>query len=302
MSSHRPALPMRGAADGPGSLRALIEGELIPRLLLAHQVGPIPPSLAAAAARELDEHDLDEFLARVLDAHDGATADFIADLLADGIMVESVYLDLLAPTARRLGELWDEDRADFLQVTIALGRLQRVLRELSRGAGDPVPALPVGRVLLAGAPGDDHSLGLLMVAEFFVRAGWGVALGPPISELDLIETVRADSFDVVGLSLGTDARLGAVKRLIAQVRLASHNPHLVVLVGGRVFSDRPDLVDRVGADGTVADARLAPAVALAFIRRRESSAAAASQRPGVAAPAVPLGSDLSPRELPRHFG
>jgi hypothetical protein len=41
------------------------------------------------------------------------------------------------------------------------------------------------------------------------------------------------------------------------MRRASRNPALGVLVGGRVFVERPELVALVGADATASDARQA---------------------------------------------
>jgi methanogenic corrinoid protein MtbC1 len=41
------------------------------------------------------------------------------------------------------------------------------------------------------------------------------------------------------------------------------------MVGGRIFSEDPDLAMRVGADGTARDAKLAPKVADELVRERE---------------------------------
>ena len=45
--------------------------------------------------------------------------------------LELLFLRLLAPAARRLGELWEGDLCTFTDVTIGLSHLQQVLRELS---------------------------------------------------------------------------------------------------------------------------------------------------------------------------
>ncbi len=269
MTFPQPAVPDDRCDPGPVTLRAIIERELVPRMLTAHPAGPISPNMLAAAQRALGEAELAEFLRRVLDPDDARAGDFVAELRDEGASVDAVYMDLLAPTARRLGELWDEDSCDFLQVTIALGRMQRLLREPSQSFATEIPLdAPLGRILLGGAPGDQHTLGVLMVAEFFVRAGWGVAVGPPLGDVDLQSAVGQDWFDVIGLSLGTESRLDSVKRLIVRIRRASRNPNLVVLVGGRVFAESPDLAESVGADGSVADARLAPTVAIGLLRRQ----------------------------------
>ena len=45
--------------------------------------------------------------------------------------------------------------------------------------------------------------------------------------------------------------------VIASLRSASRNPLVRVIVGGRVFTDRPERVAEVGADETAEDARQA---------------------------------------------
>jgi methanogenic corrinoid protein MtbC1 len=73
--------------------------------------------------------------------------------------------------------------------------------------------------------------------------------------------VRKEWADVVGLSIGSERRLDWLQRCISEVRAASRNPGVVVMVGGPIFTLHPDWVARVGADATARDARDAPRVA-----------------------------------------
>ena len=256
------------AAAGAGGSPALddtIEHELVPRLLLAHRAGPFPPFERALVAHELAAvcaDDRHEFLERVLGPDEDAAGLLVQELVGRGVRVETLYLDLLAPTAHALGQLWDSDACDFLEVTIALGRLQRVMREVSgvflqEGAADTV----VGRALLSCIPGEQHTLGLFMVAEFLLRDGWGVSVGTPTTSDELQALVRDGGFDVVGFSVACDTRLLRLRHEIAAVRRHAQNPRLRVLVGGRVFVEHPELVARVGADGYAETAADAPGCA-----------------------------------------
>ena len=246
---------------GNGALplsREAIEAALVPRLLASH-AAPRTSTPTVVPAPELEARHIREFVEIVLHAEDDAVRQFVAALQASGVSVESIYLDLLAPTARALGELWVEDTCGFAEVTLAVSRLQLVLRDLSQMfVRDRTDAALVGRVLLACTPGEQHSLGLFMVAEFFIRDGWGVRVGPPLSEDDLLADVRASWYDVVGFSVACDSRLDHLKREIARVRRASRNPRVLVMAGGRVFNDQPSLLARVGADASAANAELAP--------------------------------------------
>ncbi len=120
-----------------------------------------------------------------------------------GIAVETIYLELLAPVARHLGSLWEQDLCDFTEVTIGLGRLHQVLRELSPGFSQSVGHAGNGRrILLLPSPGEQHTFGLVMVSEFFRHAGWDVAGGPWEAGADPVTMVKREWFDVVGFSLG----------------------------------------------------------------------------------------------------
>jgi methanogenic corrinoid protein MtbC1 len=73
--------------------------------------------------------------------------------------------------------------------------------------------------------------------------------------------VRKEWADVVGLSIGSERRLDWLRGCVADVRAASRNPAVVVMVGGPIFVLHPEWVAGVGADATARDARDAPRIA-----------------------------------------
>ncbi len=80
--------------------------------------------------------------------------------------------EMLAPVARDLGVMWEEDLCDFLDVTEAMGRLQSVLRDAIGPQVGRGRARPGHSILLAGAPGETHTYGLCHVAGLLRDAGW----------------------------------------------------------------------------------------------------------------------------------
>jgi methanogenic corrinoid protein MtbC1 len=66
--------------------------------------------------------------------------------------------------------------------------------------------------------------------------------------------------------------MAALPSMIAALRNVSRNSRLCVMVGGRVFSEDPELAAHVGADGTARDAKLALEVADRLVRERASGA------------------------------
>jgi len=249
-----------------------IEAEIVPRLLLSHRTTPQLPRIPAVNAQILQSDDVAELGRLLLTDRFDAAFSFIGKMQGRGASIETLYLDLLAPTARHLGDLWTQDLCHFADVTMGLCRLQQVLHEFSPAFLHEVPVLEGGRrALLVSVPGEQHSFGVTMVAEFFRRAGWDAWTGAPASCDALVRMVRTQRFAVVGFSISCDRQLDALASSIRMVRRSSRNRSIGVLVGGRVFVEHPEMVALVGADATAADGRQAPVQAenlLALIPRQ----------------------------------
>lgn len=174
-----------------------------------------------------------------------------------GIDSDRLFLDLLAPAARLLGQRWMEDACSFVDVTIGVNWLQRMLRELSAGPNRRNPGFRhERRIILATLPDEQHTFGLSILGEFFLRAGWEVRTVPRVAAADLVGLLDGYWFDVIGLSAGSEVRLPAVAAVVRTLRPVSRNPNIRVLVGGAAFQD-PDSIAFVGADATAGDARTA---------------------------------------------
>jgi methanogenic corrinoid protein MtbC1 len=232
-------------------LQKVIEADIIPRLLVAHDA---PAERKAAAATDI----VVTFSRNLLRGDIEAATDTVNALRRDGMEISSVFLELFAPSARFLGELWVEDICDFTDVTLALSHMQRMLRELAPefterpAKGKKAPP----RALLIAAPGDDHGFGIQIVREFFRRAGWEVT-GEASSYDALLRCTRLERFDVVGLSVTNDASLDGLAAIIRAIRKGAADPGLKVMVGGRFFLEHPGFVKQVGADATAPDGRRA---------------------------------------------
>jgi len=247
-------------------LAQAIEHEIIPRLMMAHRTPHMCLALAAADVSPLGQGDVEHFAKLVVSQDDRMAQTCIDTMRARGISVETIYLDLLAPVARHLGHLWDQDLCDFTDVTIGLGRLHQVLRELSPAFGHAFDNPGNGRhILLLPGPGEQHTFGLVMVSEFFRRAGWDVAGGPRESGVDPVMMVRREWFDVAGFSLAAKCNLEDLRTCIDAVRAESKNPRIGIMVGGPVFSMNPEHVVQVGADCATVEGRDAPDMALQVI-------------------------------------
>jgi MerR family transcriptional regulator, light-induced transcriptional regulator len=236
-------------------LAQALESDVIPRLVGAHGKQP-------RAAVHLEPREIEGFVGLLRNGTDGELAAAVAAAHRRGLAVEAIFLELFAPSARLLGELWVADRCDFSTVTICLGRLQRLLREWSPAFGTEVEHPANGRrILLAQHSDEQHSFGLSMVAEFFRRAGWEVLGGVGGAVPDPSAQVSREWFDAVGFSIGSETRIDWLKERIAQVRKVTRNRSVVVLVGGPLFVLQPAWAQSVGADASGHDGGQAPKLA-----------------------------------------
>ncbi len=255
------ALPSRGQSLPRKQRRTLIakafEAEILPRLHLQHDDGP-RPVIPRGANAAIAAQDIEALTAMVLRRDLAGGLACLEAHVARGIAAARISLDLLAPTARRLGEMWDNDLCDFTEVTLGLGVLRKLLAALHGPADAGRPIRDVARrVLLASIATEQHSFGLGMVADFFRRAGWDVTAETPAAAEDLARTVTQDWFAVAGLTLSTDEGIGPLALSIRAIRKASCNPLIGIMVGGPIFTARPELALLVGADLTAPDAEQA---------------------------------------------
>lgn len=241
--------------DSTGKNRAphlvrTIEGEIIPRLMLAHRAASSgePTPLGGRAARPDDAAEV----ARLSVAHDLSTARSYVDALRiHGVSLESVLLDVLAPAARLLGDLWMRDRCRFTDVTVGLCHLQQLARELGPDLEREGSSPGLGPlVALVPAPGEQHVFGLTLLEHFIRRAGWNVWTAGTCCLPDLVRLVRNDWLAMVGFTVSNDDLLDRLKAVITELRAASRNPELAVLVGGACACGGHDLTERLGADAT----------------------------------------------------
>lgn len=228
----------------------MVESEIIPRLMLAHRNAGAKVT-TNGGARSLGEETTEAFARMVVSRDSESLVGFVGNLLQAGVSLDSIYMELLVPAARRLGDYWEEDSVSFTDVTVGLGRLQQVMRAIAWKAPEASDRAGLARsAFFAPGPGEQHVFGLYIVEDFFRRAGWSTWVETSSATAGLVDTVQGHWFDVFGMTVSSDDRVDDVASNIRSVRAASRNPNLFVLVGGLLLIERPELVADLGADAT----------------------------------------------------
>ncbi|MDW8130947.1 MAG: MerR family transcriptional regulator [Bryobacterales bacterium] len=202
---------------GPGGQRLYTEEDL--RILLAvRQLLAQGRSIGEAAAlgrRELARlgrragepepvapavAELERFRQAIVEAALAVDAERLRRLLDElfaRLSVQRAVLDVLAPVAWRIGELWAQGRCSVAAehlVTEMFSLRLRALAEAAQPTGPPA--------LAACFPEERHQLGLLVVAWWAARRGRRVVnLGPALPFEDLEKACAAVRPDVVLLSV-----------------------------------------------------------------------------------------------------
>lgn len=270
--AHRPGEPSPSAArslgrDGRALLEHTVRQDVIPRLVAMRWVERATPVDTAPA---IGDGTIRKLVALCLEPNSQVVAAFVTELHRSGVAPVSIYEDLLAPAARQLGVMWENNSCTFADVTIGVLRLQNAQRLLAAQPLDcAAPPLGAPRALLMPVPGEQHTFGLSMVLDYFVRAGWEARLGPVSSREQALALVRRERTEMLGLGFACDERVADAAALIVEMRRASGNPDLIVMVGGPSFLADPDLAGRIGADATAVDGQQAVLLANSLLHHSD---------------------------------
>ena len=244
------------------NLARVISSEIIPRLLRLQTKAAKPSESFEAIAGQTSpsSEEIGALADIVLGTDLEAASKYVLVLRERGLSMDTLFIELLEPTARHLGEMWSRDECDFIDVTLGVARLQKLLAVFNDTHS--ITSLDSRRhVLMAMTPGDQHYFGVTMVERFLLAAGWQVQTELSGTSEDIADAARRRWFAVAGFTAGSERQLDVLRSLIVQVRNLSLNPAIGVMVGGPMFTANPALAAEVGADATAPNAPTAVLVA-----------------------------------------
>lgn len=159
---------------------------------------------------------------------------------------DSVLLDVLTPALVRIGEAWASGEAtvavEHFIVHVVRQRLMAMLAAHPGIEGQPA-------VLLACLPGEQHELGLMMLALFLCWAGarpFYFGANMPVDELARLGELAR--FDAICLSGSPAADWSALPALTEALAAQSHRPAIFLGGGGAAAQEPPEGVRILGSD------------------------------------------------------
>lgn len=171
--------------------------------------------------------------------------------LGSGADVEEIYLKLLIPAMRSIGDRWESEDISVLDehqatavATRIVARLGPMFRKRGRRRG----------VVIIGAPsGDPHALAPAFLADLLRGRRFEVLdLGGNTPAESFVElATKTDGVRAVAISATAPDNLDVVTDTVAAIRDAC--PGIPILVGGHLISSR-EIAEQVGADDWAPDA------------------------------------------------
>jgi MerR family transcriptional regulator, light-induced transcriptional regulator len=177
---------------------------------------------------------------------DATVAAGVAELDARGRDLAYLYDHVLAPAARRVGDMWHTGRITVADEHAATATLQRTMaaaratveREKSRDE----------LIVLACPEAEAHAVGLQMLADVLEVDGFDVrVLGADTPAHDTARFAIDRGAAAVALSCATPIGLVGLTNTISAIRGAA--PELPIVVGGRCLETYPKVL---AADATTA--------------------------------------------------
>lgn len=240
-SADEPALQALEGSTPPKAVRALAV-EVVRRLrerASETQAGLSPPRL----------EDVDRLCDALLSKDQSAAGRMVDSYVGPGPDPARIAFPLLAEAARRLGQLWTEDEVSFLDVTVGVSRIFAIVHVVSRRQASA--RSHGGVAVFASVPGDTHTLGVTIAAEFLRSRGWEIVLRPGCDQGDLLADIAALDPWVVGLSASPSTSMVSLGRLIAALRI--RHPHTRILIGGSIAAEEEAILKLIGADAVATD-------------------------------------------------
>lgn len=233
----------------PETLVADLAREVVHRLALRM------PGLRAMSDMPT-EAEIERFCTALLSPDEQAADRIILNVRRDGAPIETVYLGYIAGASRRMGEMWEKDQLSFIDVSLATGRLYRIIRGL-RFAIAPVllDGRPQTPALFVLTPGETHTLGIEMAADLFRRDGGDADVCIGTSHDDVLALAETRHYGVIVLVANSDRVIPQLLQLSVALRIVQ--PLTPIALAGNLIDAAPSVQEMVDAELVVTDIRAA---------------------------------------------
>jgi diguanylate cyclase (GGDEF)-like protein/PAS domain S-box-containing protein len=193
---------------------------------------PAQPATAGPRRGDLVTHRLAAAFGEALRAGDPhSAASVVDDALGSGLSSVEIQSRVIAPAMWAIGELWELAQLTIADEHLATAVSHHVLTRLHPGLLAHAQRRS-DTVLVAAVHGEQHVLGLRMVADVFEGAGYNVRfLGAGVPESLLAAWVSEHHPAIVALGATMPLNAATLARQLQALR--DCNPELMLIIGGQ---------------------------------------------------------------------
>lgn len=218
-------------------IRQLVDQGRRPGKLMSMEVAELAGLLKQAPA----ELDFDRLIELLRAGNVPELREWLAQRLqAQGL--RAFIHQVMVPANRIVGEAWSSGQLAVFEEHLYTEMVTSLVRQSLAGlqGGDGTP-----RVMLTTLPGEQHSLGLLMV-EALLRMGGSEAIsfGVEMPFRDIIDAARIHGVDIIGLSFSENFKLDDALVMLSGLRQMV-DEQTAIWVGGGAFREEVDLPDGI---------------------------------------------------------
>nr|MDA8029256.1 cobalamin-dependent protein [Nitrospiraceae bacterium] len=214
--------------------------------LIPSTAGPQPGSPATGSTPDHPLSIPEKIERAIIEGEREAIGPLVNQALAEGTPPFSIFVDLMTPAIRKLGDLFGQ-RLKFIPHLIAgadtMKKGVEILQPYLEAKG---PTEPKGTIVFATVKGDIHDIGknicILMLRNFGYRV---IDLGRNVPLETILEAAEKEKAQIIALSALMTTTMIQMKIALDTVR--ERNLPYRIMVGGAVVT--PKFATEIGADG-----------------------------------------------------
>ena len=216
------------------------------------EISLLPDLPVPAKTDSAYEPEIQEYMDSLLQKDMRKTLTLIQQFLSRQIPLNDIYVEILAESMKRVGDLWHTARISVDTEHYCTSVTQTAMAQL-------YPLLFTkprkGKLLLCACPGTElHEMGARMVADIFENDGWDtIYLGAAVPTDAMLCSIRENHPDLIALSVTMPQHLLECQALIHAIR--REFPDIKIAVGGHAFSSTHSIWKQWPVDFYTEDAR-----------------------------------------------
>ncbi|MEL6818326.1 MAG: cobalamin B12-binding domain-containing protein [Pseudomonadota bacterium] len=174
--------------------------------------------------------------------------------------------------AQILGEAWESDAHNFLEVTFAMTRLQLLMRKLVERGPQGGHHSSIGKALVAVPTGETHTFGQCMLEEILRAHGWQTRLFNPQETSSLAQHIKREGAHLVCFSWISSNLQSSVEEELDAVRSMPILTRPIIIAGGQAALEKDKWIVSHGVDQICDSAYAATEIASKITEAIEKSA------------------------------